>query len=166
MFIKIQDGEKFVMTAFTSFVTTTCALDFVKYPFDTQVCNISYGNNYKIEEAEDFIVSLIMDNSTIVSNEFEVSLRPFKFIKVLNLGNVTEDRYSVVGFEMTLTRNGLPFLWVYYMPTFSMLLTSSMSFWIPPDAVPGRVSLLLTLALTMMNLFNGVQVSKCNSSDP
>ncbi len=165
MFIKIQDGEKFVMTAFTSFVTTTCALDFVKYPFDTQVCNISYGNNYKIEEAEDFIVSLIMDNSTIVSNEFEVALRPFKFIKVLNLGNVTEDRYSVVGFEMTLTRNGLPFLWVYYMPTFSMLLTSSMSFWIPPDAVPGRVSLLLTLALTMMNLFNGVQVSQCNSSD-
>ncbi len=71
-----------------------------------------------------------------------------------------QEEYRHFGFSIRLTRNTVPFIFGYYVPVAGMVLVASMSFWIPPDCIPGRVALLITLALTLINYFNGIQVHK------
>lgn len=43
------------------------------------------------------------------------------------------------------------------MPTLGLQLIGSVSFFIMPEMVPGRISLLLTLTLVLINFFIGIQ---------
>ena len=51
---------------------------------------------------------------------------------------------------MTLLR------YIYYLPSTLFVITSWVSFLIPPEVVPGRMALLVTLFLVLINIFNNV----------
>ena len=57
---------------------------------------------------------------------------------------------------MTLQRNSAKYLYIYYLPTGMFVSVSWVSFLIPPDAVPGRIGLLVTLFLVATNIFNTI----------
>ena len=61
---------------------------------------------------------------------------------------------------MTFKQNAIPYIWSYFMPVITLTLFASASFFICPDSIPGRVGLLLTIELVMMNLYIAVKVSK------
>ena len=44
----------------------------------------------------------------------------------------------------------------YYLPSTLFVITSWVSFLIPPEVVPGRMALLVTLFLVLINIFNNV----------
>ncbi len=73
-------------------------------------------------------------------------------------------KYTVdtVGYELTLTRNSISYLFTYYFPVTGMVYLASISFMIPPEMVPGRIALLVTLLLTMISLFGNVEVESNN----
>merc|ERR1719150_2779917 len=64
--------------------------------------------------------------------------------------------YSITGFEMTLTRNVAKYLYIYYLPSGLFVVVSWVSFLIPPEVVPGRMALLVTLFLVLTNIFNTI----------
>ncbi len=76
------------------------------------------------------------------------------------IGKTTGANYSNFGFDLILERKLSPFIWKYYMPSACCVIMTSMSFLIPPEAIPGRTSLLVTLFLVISGLFNSVQVIK------
>ena len=57
---------------------------------------------------------------------------------------------------MSLIRNSAKYLYTYYLPTGMFVSVSWVSFLIPPDSIPGRVGLLVTLFLVATNIFNTI----------
>ena len=86
--------------------------------------------------------------------------------------------YSLTGYEMVLNRNSLKYIVNYYLPSglfvlgkslsnkFTLILillpVSWVSFLIPPEIVPGRMTLLVTIFLVLINIFNNVTSNSPN----
>merc|ERR1719192_2776045 len=68
-----------------------------------------------------------------------------------SLGN-----YSLAGFEMILRRHVSHYIITYYLPSGLFVVVSWISFVVPPDVIPGRMALLITLFLVLVNIFNTV----------
>merc|ERR1711982_305792 len=68
-----------------------------------------------------------------------------------SLGN-----FSIAGFEMVLTRYVSTYIITYYLPSGLFVIVSWISFLIPMDVIPGRMALLVTLFLVLVNIFNNV----------
>ena len=64
--------------------------------------------------------------------------------------------YSVAGFELTLRRKVSHYIITCYLPSGMFVIVSWISFLIPPEVVPGRMALLVTLLLVLINIFNNV----------
>ena len=65
-------------------------------------------------------------------------------------------KFSVVGFRLILTRYYLQYILCYYIPSSVFVTGSWISFLIPPDVVPGRMAMLITLLLVSVNLFGTI----------
>ena len=70
-------------------------------------------------------------------------------------GNYTRG-FSVVGLKLTFVNRYSKYLWVYYLPTSMFTVTSWVSFILPPTSYPARTSLLVTVFLCQIGLFNAV----------
>ena len=70
----------------------------------------------------------------------------------------------MAGFTITLDRVPKMYLATYFAPCTLMVVVSWMSFLIHPDVVPGRLGLLLTLLLMMINLNNSVAAASPSSA--
>merc|ERR1712183_735790 len=68
----------------------------------------------------------------------------------------TLGNYSLAGFEMILTRHVSHYIITYYLPSGLFVVVSWISFVVPPDVIPGRMALLITLFLVLVNIFNNV----------
>merc|ERR1719350_836817 len=64
--------------------------------------------------------------------------------------------FSLSGFEMVLTRYVATYIIAYYLPSGLFVIVSWISFLIPMDVIPGRMALLVTLFLVLVNIFNTV----------
>ena len=63
---------------------------------------------------------------------------------------------------MKLKRHILKYLIIYYLPSGLFVVVSWVSFLIPPDVVPGRMAMLITLFLVLTNIFKYVSyISHC-----
>ena len=60
--------------------------------------------------------------------------------------------YSLVGFKVHLKRNASPFFSNTYLPTGLLTIMSFIGFVIPVDMVPGRMALLVTIFLMLVNI--------------
>ena len=47
-------------------------------------------------------------------------------------------------------------MYIYYLPSGLFVVVSWVSFLIPPEVVPGRMALLVTLFLVLINIFNTI----------
>ena len=64
--------------------------------------------------------------------------------------------YSVIGFRMKLDRYRSKYILNYYVPTLVFVMASWSSFLVPPRIVPGRMALLITLLLVLINFFGTI----------
>lgn len=64
--------------------------------------------------------------------------------------------YSLAGFEMVLDRHVSHYIINYYLPSGLFVAVSWISFLVPSDIIPGRMALLVTLFLVLVNIFNTV----------
>jgi len=63
---------------------------------------------------------------------------------------------SVSGFYMSIDRKPTTFIYNYFFPTGLFVVVSWVSFVIPPDSVPARVTLIITTFLVLVNVANSV----------
>ena len=80
--------------------------------------------------------------------------------------------YSVTGFTLTLHRKMAFYIITYYFPTGMFVIVSWISFLVPPESVPGRMTILVgdcvapavpcitfvkvTVFLCLVNIFNSI----------
>ena len=81
--------------------------------------------------------------------------------------HITRDMFSLFlymfsGIEMKLSRHILKYLVIYYLPSGLFVVVSWVGFLIPPEVVPGRMAMLITLFLVLTNIFNTVTTNSPN----
>ena len=82
-------------------------------------------------------------------------------VKIDSVGNFDDDGTDQVGFNIILRRLVPKYLWKYYIPCFSIVIVSQISFIIPLSSIPGRVCLVATNFLTLISIFMEQMVHKC-----
>ena len=123
-----------------------CKFDYAKYPMDEQCCNvtISSGSNEAI-----FVLN-VKNNAHHSSSRYkavnlEMSIDYFD-------ENVTHGG-NKIGIEIRMDRQMQAYLMKYYIPCMAVVIVSEIGFVVPITAIPGRVGLLVTQFLTLVNLF-------------
>ena len=64
-----------------------------------------------------------------------------------------KENFHYWGFNITMRRIISPYAFQYFLPAAAIVGISQISFIIPPSSIPGRIGLLATLFLTLMNIF-------------
>ena len=64
----------------------------------------------------------------------------------------TREEFSLAGFDVNIKRSPTPFYINVYLPTGLLTITSLIGFLIPPEIVPGRMALLVTIFLMLVNI--------------
>jgi len=80
------------------------------------------------------------------------TLLPHACVPIPGVGN-----YSVVGQAFHLQRQYGLYVIKSFMPTFALVLMASISFKIPGIAIPGRMALLITIFLVLVNIANSTE---------
>ena len=84
-------------------------------------------------------------NTDMFDNKFSLLTRASYMDK-------NNEEFSLAGFDVTMKRSHTPFYMNVYLPTALLTITSLIGFLIPPDIVPGRMALLVTIFLMIVNI--------------
>jgi len=150
--------EKSVLYSQATHITFICPMRFDKFPLDTQTCKFrvgsySYDSSKLLFTTNSFGYSSKETNSIALDYDIQiVALKPQD--AVLDYGPL--GNFSLAGFEMVLTRYVSTYIITYYLPSGLFVIVSWISFLIPMDVIPGRMALLVTLFLVLVNIFNNV----------
>ena len=129
--------------------TIACEFEFEDFPFDTQTCQfvqIVYGDSSTHIK---YLSNLTYDVHTAVGFEIEISLHEYGQNEINDNSMLTKR----IGFNITLKRIFGSYLYQSYFPCAAIVGVSQISFLIPPDSIPGRISLIATQFLTLTNIF-------------
>ena len=144
-------------------VTFLCPMRFDLYPLDEHICKFKVGSTNLDMTRMIFAETIInFDNSkrnTILDYSLDLDhlSKKDQILEYGELGN-----FSITGVEIKFTRHKSKYLYVYYLPSGLFVVVSWASFLIPPDVVPGRMAMLITLFLVLINIFNIVTTNSPN----
>ena len=142
-----------------------CAMTFHTFPFDSNACKFQVGS-YKFP-ADQIVFNAVTtkrpDKKLVKEKvrEYEVKVEYLEGNDTiiidgsLSFSNISS-MYSVVGLKITFANLYWKYIWVYYLPTSMFTVTSWVSFLLPPTSYPSRTSLLVTVFLCQIGLFNAV----------
>jgi len=146
--------NKDILYTVSTEVIIACPMKFAAYPLDHQLCKFLVGSYIHDNTQINFTGSWGHDEENQRAQQYE--------LKALDLDiNDTflfhADRtFSQTGFQVELKRRRTPVLLQVYLTTGLFIIVSWISFIVPPEVVPGRMALLVTLFLVLVNIFNSV----------
>ncbi|XP_069975427.1 glutamate-gated chloride channel alpha isoform X2 [Penaeus vannamei] len=136
----------------------SCHMEFREYPLDSQVCGVhvtSYANT------DDLVrYRWLADRPIDLPEALEIA----QFDLLGFSANETSHVYVTGNFsgllaEFKLRRQSGYHVLQTYVPTVLIVIVSWVSFWLDPNAVPGRVTLGVTTLLTLTTLASGIRAS-------
>ena len=146
------------------------------FPFDVQHCYWSYLS-FPLHSTDVLLLNAKIDHENIINyaQEFQFEIQPFPKHFFFNENSSDEisqllsgatpkwislaKNYSVIGFKITFNRSFSKYFWMYYLPSILVVLMSACSFIIPPNVIPGRMALLVTLFLVQIDSVQKITVS-------
>ena len=138
-------------------VSVHCDFQFTNFPMDTHVCQVMDTN----ENNRDLKLLQRLEQKNVAFLTFEKD--GFEISSVLVEGNdLSHHNLSYCGFNLTMRRMLMPYLFHYYLPSSAIVFVSQISFIISPSTIPGRIGLLAVLLLTLFNIFMNHVVSNVN----
>ena len=82
-------------------------------------------------------------------------------VDILPHNKIENPQETFVGFDLNMERKVGSYIYEFFVPCFLMVVSSWISFAVSPEVVPGRLGLLLTLFLMLVNMSSSVsQVSR------
>ncbi len=167
-------------TEVRSIVTINCDMAFQTFPFDQHECYFEvFTTLWLTTQIREFSlqVTLAIPSDKALLSDFDVNGKPAwgRAISVPNsleyeisFSGLPDDLkcrehvffsgysplYQVAGFTMTMKRQYTPFLFNYYLPSGLLVVISWGSFAIPPGVIPGRIALIVTTFLSLVNIAN------------
>jgi len=153
------DGDNNLLHAVASRITFICPMSFNSFPMDVQVCVFQVGSfNYatnKLLFRDEFLP--VKEEAIRSILDYDINIYPLNpedtSYTALNMN------YSVAGFQLVLTRKASFYVVTYYLPSGLFVVVSWISFLINPEVIPGRMTLLITVFLVLINIFNTIQTN-------
>ena len=141
-----DENEILVVLVVEAKATVYCPFNLDRYPIDKQVCNFQLGSR---SSGVDFVLH-DPDNNYHNTTSYTVA----NFNMTIDFFDGEEcTNGELIGLKIQMDRIIAPFVYEYYLPCIAIVLVSGISFVIPLTAIPGRVALLVTVFLTLTNLF-------------
>merc|ERR1719510_1259210 len=135
-----------------------CSMDFHRYPVDEQMCEIkfeSFGYTSKQMTFQWMAAKLNNVNPNITLDQFEEH--------IVFQSNYATDYYDMeypgLILDIYLSRKINYHLIQTYIPSLLFVAVAWLSLFINPEAIPGRVSMVMMTLLTLMAMFSGVRQS-------
>ena len=155
----------------------SCEMDGNNFPFDTQLCQFPWVSSPMFSTVIVILNGTVdHDNVLNYAKEYQFDIHPYKYgtfsnekainrlkksLRLINHDWISSGKtYSIVGFEIVFKRLQANILWTYFLPSLLVVMTASISFVIPPNCIPGRMGLLITLFLVQIDLVQSLSVSK------
>jgi len=136
-------------------ITISCRMNFDDYPLDDHTCQFQVGSYYDTQETVTCSAFFIYDQ------ERQRSLQHFIQIESLppdyDTVIIPSGIYAACGFQVRIQRKQMQFVVQVYLPSFMFVIVSWVSFLVKPEVVPGRMAMLVTLFLVLINIFNSVR---------
>jgi len=153
------DSEHNLMHALASRITFICPMRFNSFPMDVQVCTFQVGSfNYDMNKLifrDEFIP--VKEEAVRSILDYDIDIHPLPLEEqtytALNMN------YSVAGFQLVLSRKMSFYIVTYYLPSGLFVVVSWISFLVNPEVIPGRMTLLITIFLVLINIFNTIQTN-------
>ena len=151
-----------ILYSLRSDITLSCPMDFNRYPFDYQICPFRVSAYFEGDEIVNCTCTVdlqYMDElATTLQYTIEIVELPARYRKRTSLGRDS----TRCGFAVVYKRSKTQLFFQVYLTAVMLVIVSWASFLIDPNIVPGRMGLLVTLLLVLVNVFNGFK----NSSPP
>jgi len=144
-----------IMYAVATRITFICPMTFNSFPLDVQVCLFQVGS-FNYDNSKMVFIDEFIANHTQIRSVLDYSIEIRALPKDHKNYVALTGNYSVAGFEMTLKRKVSHYIITCYLPSGMFVMVSWISFLIPPDVVPGRMTLLITIFLVLVNIFNTI----------
>ena len=152
---------------------------FEKYPLDEHICTFRVGStNMDInfmrfgettatfdETSKNTILDYSVNVLPLAESDRIILYQGANYSVTGLSGELSCPSYSLMftsGLEMRLSRHVLKYLYIYYLPSGLFVVVSWVGFLIPPEVVPGRMAMLITLFLVLINIFNTVTSNSPN----
>lgn len=152
-------GDRTVLYSQATHITFICPMRFDKFPLDTQRCKFQVGSYSYDDTIMRFITEVAgyspSKGGNSIALDYAINIMPLKRSDSVFLGG-SLGNFSLAGFEMVLHRYVSTYIITYYLPSGLFVIVSWISFLIPMDVIPGRMALLVTLFLVLVNIFNTV----------
>ena len=158
-YLKMQPNKQVVISYYSD-ISITCQMNFTNFPLDEQSCDFLVTSYSKSNET-------VKCSSTLTNGEdlnqypqrslqYEISWPKKRLKKVMNFQTGS---WEYCGFRIHLNRISVKYLAGAYAPAILFVVISWFSFIIKPDAIPGRIMLLLNIFLMMIILMNDIKSS-------
>ena len=149
-------------------ITFFCPMNYHKFPLDTQICKFHIGS-YSYDDSQMTFTTFKAKFGDKAENtiplDYAIKIRkltPIDSILIFEgLGN-----FSLAGFEMVLDRHASTYIFMYYLPSGLLVVVSWISFLIPVNVIPGRMILLVTAFLVLVNIFNTLTADTPKAEGP
>ena len=142
-------------------VVISCKMDFEKYPFDSQSCVFQQGSFYHPKGIVDCNATFDRDeNQHPIQYMIDILDLPAEYDTVGNNGQ----EWASCGFKMEFKRKKLAIFCQTYLPSIILVALTCVSFIVPPEVVPGRIGLLVTVLLMLINIYISVKANAPKSS--
>ncbi|XP_042879960.1 glycine receptor subunit alpha-2-like [Penaeus japonicus] len=147
-----------VLYSMRTTLSLSCHMEFEEYPLDSQVCGVhvtSYANTDDLVKYQ-----WLQDRPIDLPESLEIAQFDLLGVATSN----TTYAYATGNFSGLLVyfnlrrQNGYHVLQTY-VPTILIVSISWVSFWLDPNAVPGRITLGVTTLLTLTTLASGIRAS-------
>ena len=122
-----------------------CEFDYSNYPMDKQTCRLGLGSRSSDTKFK------LYDRDRRFHNT--CNYKEVNFNITVNFLNLPLEGSSIIGMNIQMTRLRNSYLMEYYIPCIGIILVSEIGFVVPVTAIPGRIGLLVTQFLTLINLF-------------
>ncbi|XP_078575169.1 gamma-aminobutyric acid receptor subunit beta-1-like [Branchiostoma floridae x Branchiostoma japonicum] len=136
-----------------------CTMDLRNYPLDEQNCTLQYESyGYTTQD----VLFLWKDGNASIHGLEDIEIAQFDiggFTTSENHGYYETGEYPRLTFSFRLHRNVVFIILQTYLPAILLVISSWVSFFINPEAVPARVTLGITTVLTMTTLSSAAKES-------
>ena len=144
-------------------VVISCQMNFENYPFDSQRCHFTTSSFYYTEETVGCASNISFNHKHQRNLQYMLNVSAFKpeHNKLIEHNGLI---FATCGFRIDLKRKIQKIIFQMFIPSTLLLIISWVSFIVDPKIVPGRMGLIVTIFLVLVNIFIGVQREAPRSS--
>ena len=151
------NGTKFIRYIVKVKIVLRCQMTFDNYPFDSHTCLHKIGSYHYPKKIWDCTSIAHFYDSQKRNLQYSINiieLPPFEgtFDEALS-----KQKWATCGFQIELMRKKTQIFVQVYLTSGLLVILAWVSFIIPPDLLPGRMGLLVTVFLMLLTLFISVK---------